>query len=102
MLARSSRPAHLATKTLPSFTLRWRSRKVIERSGLERAVLSQFTSARPCDRKANKPPGAEALAARAVLLGDVGVEPSVDLDRLAELVHLAFPGTLDLAGEVSA
>jgi hypothetical protein len=69
---------------------------------LERAVLSQFTSARPCDRKANKPPGSEALAARAVLLGEGGVEPAVDLDQLAELVHLAFPGARDLSDEVSA
>lgn len=61
------------------------------RAALEAAVLGQFTTARPCDRKANKPPGAAALAARAELLGS-GCEPAVDLERLAEIVQLAFPG----------
>ncbi|MHB8311661.1 MAG: Mu transposase domain-containing protein [Metallibacterium sp.] len=72
------------------------------RAALEAAVLSQFTTARPCDRKANKPPGAAALEARAELLGSGG-EPTVDLERLAEVIQLAFPGAQDAAdGEVSA
>jgi transposase len=69
------------------------------RAALEAAVLGQFTTARPCDRKANKPPGAAALAARAELLGSGG-EPTVDLERLAEVIQLAFPGAQH--GEASA
>ncbi|MGI8808722.1 MAG: Mu transposase domain-containing protein [Acidimicrobiales bacterium] len=73
------------------------------RAALEAVVLSQFSTARPCDRKANKPPGAAALAARARLMGTEGAEPTVDLERLAEVVRLAFPGATDAsAGEVSA
>jgi transposase len=71
-------------------------------AALEQAVLSQFSSARPCDRKANKPPGTQALAARAELLGHSGAEPTVDLEQLAEMVHLAFPGASQLKAEVSA
>ena len=69
------------------------------RAALEAAVLSQFTTAGPCDRKANKPPGAAALEARAELLGSGG-EPTVDLERLAEVIQLAFPGAS--GNEVSA
>lgn len=63
------------------------------RAALEAVVLSQFSTARPCDRKANRPPGAAALAERAKLLGSAGVEPSVDLDEMAEVIRLAFPAT---------
>jgi hypothetical protein len=63
------------------------------RAALEAVVLSQFSSARPCDRKANKPPGQAALAERARLLGAGGEEPSVDLDEMAEVIALAFLGT---------
>jgi transposase len=38
------------------------------RVALESVVLDQFSTARPCERKANKPPGAAALAERARLL----------------------------------
>jgi hypothetical protein len=62
------------------------------RAALEAVVLSQFSSARPCDRKANKPPGQAAPAERARLLGRVGEEPSVDLDEIANVIALAFPG----------
>ena len=65
------------------------------RAALEGVVLSAFTSARPCDRKANRPPGAAALAERARLLGDVGADPTVDLEGLAEIIHAAFPGTTE-------
>jgi transposase len=65
------------------------------RAALEAAVLSQFSTARPCDRKANKAPGAAALEARAKLLGAAGVEPSVDLEAMAEVIELAFPGAQD-------
>lgn len=69
------------------------------RAALEAVVLGQFTTARPCDRKANRPPGAAALAERAKLLGSAGAEPSVDLGELAEIVRLAFPGTTDVTGQ---
>ena len=77
------------------------------RAALEAVVLSQFSTARPCDRKANRPPGSAALAERARLLGPTGAEPTVDLAVLAEVVRLAFPGTVDVTGgdvggEVSA
>jgi len=73
------------------------------RAALEAVVLSQFSTARPCDRKANRPPGAAALAERARLLGPAGGEPAVDLDKVAEVIRLAFPGATQVAGgEVSA
>jgi hypothetical protein len=68
------------------------------RAALEKAVLSQFSTARPCDRKANKPPGAEALAERAKLLGAAGAEPAVDLAALADIVQRAFPGATEVPG----
>ena len=37
--------------------------------GLGSVVLAQFSTQRPCDRKANKPPGPAALAERARLVG---------------------------------
>jgi transposase len=59
------------------------------RDALEKAVLSQFTTARPCDPKENRPPGAAALAERAKLMGHAGNEPTVDLEAMAEVVRLA-------------
>jgi len=73
------------------------------RAALETAVLSQFSTARPCDRKANKPPGSAALVERAKLLGAAGAEPTVDLAALADIVTLAFPGGTTVPdGQVSA
>jgi Mu transposase-like protein len=63
------------------------------RAALEAVVLGHFSTGRPCDRKANKPPGQAALAERARLLGDAGAEPSVDLEAIASVIALAFPGT---------
>ena len=63
------------------------------RAALEAVILGQFSTKRPCDRKANKPPGQAALAERARLLGDAGTEPSIDLEAIAEVIALAFPGT---------
>jgi hypothetical protein len=57
------------------------------KEALEAAVLSAFTTARPCDNKANRPPGREALEEAARLLGPIGREPVVDLsvyDDIAE------------------
>jgi hypothetical protein len=67
------------------------------RAALEAAVLSQFSSQRPCDRKANKPPGQAALKERARLLGRAGEEPSVDLDEIANVIALAFPGATQVS-----
>lgn len=77
------------------------------RAALEAVVLGQFSTARPCDRKANRPPGATALAERARLVGPEGAEPAVDLAAMAEVVRLAFPGTTVVStggapGEVGA
>ena len=62
------------------------------RAALEAVVLSQFSTARPCDRKANKPPGATALAERARLMGAEGVEPVVDLARIVRGHPPGLPG----------
>ena len=52
---------------------------------LERAVLDAFDVGRPCKRKANRPPGAAALAAAAKLRGEDDAEVLIDLGRYAEL-----------------
>jgi hypothetical protein len=57
------------------------------RAALERAVLSAFTTARPCDRKANRPPGSAALAEAARLLGPAAHEPTVDLEVYARIAR---------------
>lgn len=67
------------------------------REALEKVVLGAFSTARPCDRKANRPPGTAALAERARLLGDVGVDPTVDLDDVADIIRAAFPGAAEVA-----
>jgi transposase len=56
-------------------------------AALEQVVLAAFTTDRPCRRKANRPPGPEALAAarQLSLLGSGAGEVTVDLDRYAEL-----------------
>ena len=56
------------------------------RQALEAAVLGAFSTKRPCDRKANRPPGPESLAEAARLLGAEGRDVVVDLARYAELV----------------
>ena len=60
-------------------------RSLEHRAALEHAVLSAFSTARPCDKKANRPPGALALAEAAKLLGPGGHEPTVDLEIYAEI-----------------
>jgi transposase len=60
-------------------------RSLEHRAALEKAVLSAFTTARPCDRKANRPPGDVALREAAKLLGPGGNEPTVDLDVYAQI-----------------
>jgi transposase len=60
-------------------------RSAEQHAALEHVVLSAFTTDRPCDRKANRPPGAEALAAAAALLGNEGRPVVVDLAAYAAL-----------------
>jgi hypothetical protein len=73
------------------------------RAALEAVVLSQFSTARPCDRKANRPPGEAALTERARLMGPEGLEPAVDLAQLAAVIRLAFPPATAAPGtEVTA
>ncbi|MGH9002265.1 MAG: Mu transposase domain-containing protein, partial [Acidimicrobiia bacterium] len=57
------------------------------RAALEAVVLGQFTSARACDRKANRPPGAAARDERAKLAGPEAAEPAVDLAAIAEVIR---------------
>ena len=57
------------------------------RGALEAVVLSSFTSARPCDRKGNHPPGEAARAEAAKLLASLGPEVVVDLETYARLVE---------------
>jgi transposase len=57
------------------------------RDQLERAVLSAFTTARPCDTKANRPPGSAALAEAARLLGAEGADVVVDLAAYASVAQ---------------
>jgi len=68
------------------------------REALEKVILGQFSTTRPCDRKANRPPGPAALAERARLLGGAGAEPTVDLEAVAEVIRLAFPGSTEVDG----
>jgi transposase len=62
-------------------------RSVEHHRALERVVLSAFTTERPCDRKANRPPGPEALVAAAALLGNQGRPVAVNLAAYAELAE---------------
>jgi transposase len=57
------------------------------RAALESVILSSFTTARPCDTKANRPPGPESLAEAARLLGAEGREVTVDLQDYAALIE---------------
>ena len=52
---------------------------------LEKAVLAQFTTKRPCDKKAHVGVSEAALKERARLLGSEGRDVSVDLDVYARL-----------------
>ena len=56
-------------------------------TALEKVVLSAFTTARPCNAKANRPPGPQALAEAARLLGTEGRDVTVDLQDYADLVE---------------
>jgi len=56
---------------------------------LERVVLSAFTTERPCERKANRPPGETARVEAGKLLAGLGPEVVVDLAYYAELAAAA-------------
>lgn len=62
-------------------------------AGLEQAVLSAFTTHRPCRRKQNRPPGQAALKAAAVLRegqpANDGGGVVIDLERYAQLAEVA-------------
>lgn len=58
------------------------------RAELERVVLSAFTTARPCERKGNHPPGEAARAEAAALLAGLGPDVTVDLADWAELAQV--------------
>ena len=69
-------------------------RTAAHRAELERVVLSAFTTDRPCERKANRPPGTDAHAEAAKLLAGLGPDVVVDLARYAELTTTtATPAT---------
>lgn len=63
-------------------------RTAAHRADLERAVLSAFTTDRPCERKGNHPPGEAARAEAARLLAGLGPEVTVDLADWAELAEV--------------
>ena len=56
---------------------------------LEAAVLEQFTTARPCRAKANRPPGEQALAEAAALRGPGSGAVLVDLDQYVQIARVA-------------
>jgi transposase len=58
------------------------------RVALEQVVLASLTSARPCRRKANRPPGQAALAAAAALVGAQS-DVSVSLETYARYAEAA-------------
>jgi hypothetical protein len=60
-------------------------RTVADRAELERVVLSAFTAERPCERKANRPPGTDARTEAAKLLSGLGSDVVIDLARYGEL-----------------
>ena len=69
------------------------------RAALEAVVLSSFTTARPCDRKGNHPPGEAARAEAAKLLASLGPEVVVDLETYARLVDAGRDAGRDAGGE---
>lgn len=91
--------AVLVTHTLAAAGAGMLVRTPAHQEALEKVVLGAFTSSRPCDKKANRPPGEAALVERAKLLGAAGATPSVDLAAMAEVVRLAFPGAAEVTGK---
>jgi transposase len=71
-------------------------RSAEHRVALEAVVLSAFTTARPCERKGNHPPGEAARAEASKLLAGLGPEVVVDLGTYAELVETSGPPAEEL------
>jgi transposase len=59
------------------------------RVALEQVVLQSLTSARPCRRKANRPPGQAALEAAAALAGEQAADVVVSLEAYADYAEAA-------------
>ena len=89
----------LVTHTLAAAGAGMMVRSPEHRGALEAVVLARFSTARPCDRKANRPPGAASRSERAKLVGADAAEPAVDLAEVAEVIRLAFPGAIDVTGD---
>jgi hypothetical protein len=62
-------------------------RSAEHRVALEAVVLSAFTTAKPCERKGNYPPGTTARAEASKLLVGLGPEVVVDLETYATLIE---------------
>jgi len=56
-------------------------------AALEKVVLAEFTSGRPCRQKLNRPPSDAALAFAAELAGTDGADPVIDLDIYRKLIE---------------
>jgi len=62
-------------------------RSLEHKNALEAVVLDSFTTAKPCERKGNCPPGPDARAEAELLLASLGPEVKVDLGAYARLVE---------------
>ncbi len=56
-------------------------------AALENVVLAQFSDARPCKRKVNRPPSDTARVLAAELIGDRGADPVTELDVYRRLIE---------------
>ena len=56
-------------------------------AALENVVLAEFTTARPCRSKLNRPPSAASLAIAAQLGSDLAAEPVIDLDVYRRIIE---------------
>lgn len=56
-------------------------------AALEKVVLAEFSSGRPCRQKVNRPPSDAALALAGELIGDQGADPVIDLDVYRRIVE---------------
>lgn len=77
----------LATHNLAPPGLGRMVRSPEHKDALEAVVLGSFTTAKPCDRKGNFPPGPDARAEAERLLATLGPEVGIDLDAYARLVE---------------
>lgn len=79
----------LATHTLAPAGAGRIVRSDAPRAALETAIFASLTTASPCPRKVNPPPGPAAQAAAAVLRGTAAPDIRVDLYRYAEFAAVA-------------